>query len=39
MVEVDTNLKWTDLKRVLDKESAFSTDFEAGGGDELIESL
>jgi ubiquitin-activating enzyme E1 C len=39
MVEVDTSAKWSDIIRVLDRESAFSPDHEAGGGVELFEGL
>ena len=31
--------KWSDLKRVLDRASAFKTDFGAGEADEIMESM
>ena len=39
MVDVAADARWSDLKRVLDRPSAFSPDFEGGEGAEILESL
>lgn len=40
MVEVSqSDARWSDIKRVLDRPSAFSTEFEGGEGAEILESL
>ena len=39
MAEVSADARWSDLKRVFDRESAFTPDFEAGAGDDLLEAL
>jgi ubiquitin-activating enzyme E1 C len=39
MVEVDPNARWSDIIRVLDRQSAFSPDFEGGEGADILSSL
>ena len=39
MVEAISGARWQDLKRVFDRESAFTPDFEADAGQDLLDAL